>query len=47
MAKIVDYKIRNLKRSTTVLATSYGHPAQEREHVLLQIIDENGIVGWG
>lgn len=47
MAKIVQYEIHILKRATVVLATSYGNPPQEKEHVVLKLTDENGVSGWG
>lgn len=47
MTRIVKAEIKMISRSTVVLATSYGHPPQQKEHVLLILEDENGQRGWG
>jgi len=47
VTKIIGYKTLLIKRSTIVLATSYGRPNQFKEHVLVVLEGENGVRGWG
>ncbi|MCF4113191.1 MULTISPECIES: mandelate racemase/muconate lactonizing enzyme family protein [Dethiosulfovibrio] len=47
MSRIKKWDIRTIKRSTTVMATSYGKPPQEKEHVIVRVEDEDGVRGWG
>ncbi|MBP2657769.1 MAG: chloromuconate cycloisomerase [Firmicutes bacterium] len=47
MARIKSFKTMLLQRSTIVLATAYGRPAQTKEHVFVILEDEDGVCGWG
>lgn len=47
MSKVIDYKLHMLVRPHAVLATAYGKPPQKKAHVIVELTDESGNVGYG